>query len=195
MVTSLFLLARAFLAQIGKLLALAIAHWRVILPLLILGYALYQYNAESNRADAAMQSLNKYISASHAARAQRDREILQKETESKVALAAVLADHQVSLSKLNLDRKREAKNLRELYENKITANSRHWSDRLRLESKDGEPTTGVFDLQEAADQFAQGLRDCDAAYTTLEKACQVTTTDYNTLWTAWDKECEVQGCK
>jgi hypothetical protein len=192
--TTIWLLAKAFLAQIGKLLALAIEHWRVILCLLILGYCLYKYNAESNRADQAVQALNEYISAAHAARAQRDRENLLKETQSKIALAAVLADHQVSLAKLNLDRQREAKNLKDLYENKITSIGRSWTDRLRVESQTGNTATGVSGFQEAADKFAQGLRDCDAAYTTLEKACQVTTTDYNTLWTAWDKECEIHGC-
>jgi hypothetical protein len=192
--TTIWLLAKAFLAQIGKLLALAIEHWRVILCLLILGYCLYKYNSESNRADQAVQALNEYISAAHAARAQRDRENLLKETQSKIALAAVLADHQVSLAKLNLDRQREAKNLKDLYENKITSIGRSWTDRLRVESQTGNAATGVSGFQEAADKFAQGLRDCDAAYTTLEKACQVTTTDYNTLWTAWDKECEIHGC-
>lgn len=192
--TAIWLLAKLFLAKIGKLLALAIEHWRIILPLLVLGYCLYQYNVQVNRADEAVQALNEYISAAHTARAERDRENLLKETNSKVALAKVMADHEVSLAKLNLDRQRETKNLKDLYENKNTSNIRNWSDRLRMESQTANSATGVLNLQSTASEFAQGLRDCDADYTALEKACQITTSDYNALWTAWDKECDIHGC-
>ena len=194
MITTVLLVFKAIWSQLAKLLALAIEHWRIILPLLILGYCLYQYNAQVNRADAAVKALNQYINDANTARAERERENLQKDAASKVALAAVLADHQVSLAQLNLDRQRDAKKLKDLYEKQISANSRNWSDRVQLESAAGKEATGVFDLQEAADRFAEGLRDCDTAYTTLEKACQITTEDYNALWTAWDKECDIHGC-
>jgi hypothetical protein len=174
--------------------AFAFNHWRVILPLLILGYCLYQYNVQVNRADAAIQALNEHISADNTARAERDRENLQKDKESGIAMAKVLADHAVSLAKHNLQRDRETKNLKDLYETRLNGTTFNWSERVRLE-QERQATTGLLDIQTPASGIAEGLRDCDAAYTTLERACKITTIDYNTLWTAWDKECQVKGCE
>jgi hypothetical protein len=161
---------------------------------LILGYCLYQYNAQVNKADAAIQALNEHISADNTARAERERENLQKDKESGIAMAKVLADHAVSLAKHNLQRDRETKNLKDLYETRLNGTTFNWSERVRLE-QERQATTGLLDIQTPASGIAEGLRDCDAAYTTLERACKITTIDYNTLWTAWDKECQVKGCE
>jgi hypothetical protein len=174
--------------------AFAFNHWRVILPLLILGYCLYQYNVQVNRADAAIQALNEHISADNTARAERERENLQKDKESGIAMAKVLADHAVSLAKHNLQRNRETKNLKDLYETRLNGSTFNWSERVRLE-QERQATTGLLDIQTPASGIAESLRDCDTAYTTLERACKITTIDYNTLWTAWDKECQVKGCE
>jgi hypothetical protein len=188
----------AIVNKIKATAAFVIKHWRVILPLLILGYCLYQYNAQVNRADAAIQALNEHISADNTARAERDRENLQKDKESGIAMAKVLADHAVSLAKHNLQRDRETKNLKDLYEKRneqlIGGVNFNWSERVRLE-QERQATAGLSGIQTPAGGVAESLRDCDAAYTTLERACKITTIDYNTLWTAWDKECQVKGCE
>jgi hypothetical protein len=188
----------AIVNKIKTAAAFTFKHWRVILPLLILGYCLYQYNAQVNKANAAIKALNEHISADNTARAERERENLQKDKESGIALANVLADHAVSLAKHNLQRDRETKNLKDLYEKRneqrvgdVTFN---WSERMRLE-QERQTTSGLLGIQTPASGIAEGLRDCDAAYTTLERACKITTIDYNTLWTAWDKECQVKGCE
>jgi hypothetical protein len=184
----------AIVNKIKAAAAFAFKHWRVILPLLILGYCLYQYNAQVNRADAAIQALNEHISADNTARAERERENLQKDKESGIAMAKVLADHAVSLAKHNLQRNRETKNLKDLYETRLNGSTFNWSERVRLE-QERQATTGLLDIQTPASGIAESLRDCDTAYTTLERACKITTIDYNTLWTAWDKECQVKGCE
>lgn len=183
---------------LGKLLSFSLKHWRVILCLLILWYCYSKYNAAIKRGDDAISALNQHISATNTARAQRDRENQLKESTAQIVLAGVIADHQVTLAKQNLDRQREAKNLKDLYENKILAVNRNWSDRLQLESQREatNATDGLRGLQPAASEFAESGGDCDPAhYRILEQACQITTMDYNALWTAWDKQCQVYGCK
>jgi hypothetical protein len=184
----------AIVNKIKATVAFAFKHWRVILPLLILGYCLYQYNAQVNRADAAIQALNEHMSADNTARAERERENLQKDKDSGIAMAKVLADHAVSLAKHNLQRDRETKNLKDLYETRLNGTTFNWSERVRF-AQERQATAGLLSIQTPAGGIAESLRDCDAAYTTLERACKITTIDYNTLWTAWDKECQVKGCE
>jgi hypothetical protein len=184
----------AIVNKIKAAAAFAFKHWRVILPLLILGYCLYQYNAQVNRADRAIQALNEHISADNTARAERERENQRKDKESAFALANVLADHAITLANHDLKRDRETKNLKELYENRIDSTKHTWAERVRLE-QEREAANGLSYIQAPAGGLAESLRDCDAAYTTLERACQVTTIDYNSLWQAWDEECQVKGCE
>jgi hypothetical protein len=184
---------KLFTGVLSKIATFTFKHWRVILPLLVLGYCLYQYNAQVNRADAAIQALNEHISADNTARAERDRENQRKDKESAVALANVLADHAITLANHDLKRDRETKNLKELYENRIDSTKHTWADRVRLE-QEREAANGLSDIQTSASGIAESLRDCDAAYTTLESACKITTIDYNSLSIAWDEECQIKGC-
>lgn len=84
-------------------------------------------------------------------------------------------------------------------EKRLTGNIDLWREWVRLELAQnlGRSSADQAPVQEPASCRPNG----DAAivrldqYTTLELACKITTADYNALWLAWEKNCEVYGCE
>lgn len=71
-------------------------------------------------------------------------------------------------------------------------------NRLRVEANNYR--TRLSEAVKAASQSAKSGRDGDATaarrdYEILREACSITTADYNTLWTAWETECQIKGCQ
>lgn len=186
----MLLIAKLFLSSLLKRIYTAISfiieHWRIFLPLVIVVITLLYINGLKR--DIA--SLEKVI-ADNQAQIEKDAQLARQK--EQIALTKVLIiekSHKEQLAKLNLDRNLETNSLKAIYENKLNSTTRNWSDRVRLESAKGLPIS-------ASDTsgYTEGERECYANYTTLEKACIITTIDFNALRAWGGVVCETVECK
>jgi hypothetical protein len=183
----------AFKFGIGKAFGFVAEHWRVVVPIVIVGFFAYQYYGEVDRADKAELALFELQQANRLALEKRQAEnsLIQLRAENAVAIAEANAKAQID--KLNLDRKREAKALKDLYENRLNGTTFNWSERVRLE-QEREAAHGLSDVAEDAKSSAEIARECNRAYSTLEAACRITTIDFNTCRDWSDIACNTVGC-
>jgi hypothetical protein len=189
---SIFFTALKF--GIGQAFGFVAEHWRVVLPIVIVGFFAYRYYGEVDRADKAELALFTLQQDNLLALEKRQAEnaLIQLRAETAVAIAE--ANAKAQMDKLNLDRQREAKALKEQYETRLNGTTFNWSERVRLE-QEREAANGLSDITGNTSGFAEGLRECNRAYTTLERACQITTIDFNTCRVWADTACNTVGCK
>ena len=177
-----------------EILAFIIAHWRIILPVVIVGYCLHLYFAEVKRADSAEKALATLQAQIKQAQADREKQNIQAQHTFALKLAESEAKAKAVIEKYQLDRKREKENLRSYYEKRIANNRHAWADRLRNNTTN-PATDGLPKTAENTNGLAEGLRECDGTLATLERACQITTNDYNRLRVWGDSVCKVVVCE
>jgi hypothetical protein len=188
---ALFFIRMAFsqvFKVLGQIAAFTIAHWRIILPLAIVGVMCWMiYSARSAR-DAAIAELQAYQQAVKTAVAIRQAENQTKQTTVKLLQDAVVANHLNQINKL--------KENYEARQHTTDSSIDNWRERVRLELAKNT-AAGLPDIPQATGQPAASGQDRDAAAArqTLELACAITTADYNALHEAWDKGCTVMGCR
>ncbi len=180
----------------SNFLAFIIKHWRVIVPLLVLWYCYAQYSNEVKRADTAELALLTMKAELQAQMIKRTSENAVKLAVAKKALQESEKQHLALVAKLNLDRQRETQNLKDLYEKRIDSTKHNFIERVRIESDKAERyRLGMSDTGSDTSGLTERERECYAGYSTLERACQVTTIDYNRLRGWADAACEQVGCK
>lgn len=180
----------------SNFLAFIIKHWRVILPLLVLWYCYAQYNNEVKRADTAELALLTMKAELQTQMIKRSADNAVRLAVAKKALQESEKQHLAIVAKLNLDRQRETKNLKDLYEKRINSTKHNFIERVRIESDKAERyRLGMSDTGSDTSGLTERERECYAGYSTLERACQVTTIDYNRLRGWADAACEQVGCK
>lgn len=194
MLIFLKLIFRVISQWIGKLLAFIIAHWRIILPVLIVGYCLHLYFAQVKRADTAEKALATLQGQIKQAQADREKQNIQAQHNFALKLEESETKAKAIIEKYQLDRKRETDNLRSYYEKRIANNRHAWDNRLRNNTTN-TATDGLPQTAENTNGLAEGLRECDGTITALERACQITTNDYNRLRVWADEACIMVGCE
>lgn len=117
-----------------------------------------------------------------------------KEKAHKQEIDKANEEGKAELAKYKLNRDRETKNLKELYEKRLDSTGRNWSERVRLE-QEREAANGLPTPGSDTSGFTEGERECNRAYITLEDACRITTVDYNRLRKWGDSVCDLVGCK
>ena len=188
-------LASSFMfSWLGKIFEFLIKYWRITVPLLIVAYSLHLYFAQLERAEKAEQALATYQTQIKEAHAALGLANAKREKEFEVALAKSEAKGQAVIDKYQLNRKRENDNLRSYYEKRIANNRHSWADSLRDHAAT-TPPDGLPQSEENPSRLAESLRDCDGTITALERACQVTTNDYNRLRGWADAACMMVGCE
>lgn len=166
-------------------------HWRVILLALIVSLAFYY----KSRYEASVQELAAFKRDIAELTAKTQHENEKKLIIAKNAVKTATLKSQSEMQRLNLDRARETKNLKGLYENSqsvLNRNKFNYDARLRLETerhRAGMPKTADDTLT-----LTESGRNGDAAYSSLERACQITTLDYNELRGWADTACAMAGC-
>jgi hypothetical protein len=180
------LLFTSLLKRVYGAISFAVAHWRVVTPILIaILTLLYIYGLKRD-----ITSLNMTI---YQYKAQIEKDTIIARQKEQAALTKVLIiekSHKEQLSKLKLDRNRETNAIKAIYENKLNLISRNVSNRLPNKPTEGMPIS-ASDTQ----RLAEGGGECDANYSTLERACQITTIDFNTCRAWADVVCETVECK
>jgi hypothetical protein len=174
----------------SQIVAFIIAHWRIILPLLILGYCLFSWHSAVKRADKAELALSTFKSeiqrVTDTQRLQNEYKKIQGENEAK----AIELEHKQALKRLGLselDRATLQNKLRAYrhetnhLKNRIDGTNRTWSDRVRLEAERNR--SGLPDEPENNCDIAHTGINCDVTayseleqhYEDLKQACQITT--------------------
>jgi len=176
----------------SKIAAFTIAHWRVILPLVIVGYCLFAYFQQVKRADTAEAELLAFKTQIEQEVKSREIENIKKLNQAQNKIVVANEKAKADMQRLKLDRARETKNLKGLYENRIDNLGNNWAERVRLEasrSRAGMPKTTSDSSTPSSSES-----ECYSAFNTLEAACRITTIDYNELRAYADANCESFGC-
>jgi hypothetical protein len=188
---SIFFTALKF--GIGKAFGFVAEHWRVVLPVVVVLFCAYQYHSQVKRADKAELALFSLQQSNRLDLEKRQAENALIQLRAETAVAISEANAKAQMDKLNLDRQREAKALKDLYETRLNGTTFNWSERVRLE-QEREAANGLPDVAEDAKSSAEIARECNRAYSTLEAACRITTIDFNTCRDWSDIACNTVGC-
>jgi hypothetical protein len=164
-----------------------VKHWRVFLPLLMIGIAWWYVTGLQNERDDAISALNTYVAEAKAAKVKRAADNLDKKRSIDSALAIVDITHESMINEIRKEYDAKVKTT-------VDLNNANWRKRLR--DQVASTTSGVSGIPKTASESSEVGGNSDAAIIgTLETACKITTADYNSLWEAWNKSCEVYGCR
>lgn len=186
---------KAGLGFLKEAFAFVLANWRWILPL-VLGLLLWRFIVSiQDERDDAIKALEQYQQDARDAVVQREIDNRQKEIAAKSAIDAIEVDHTQELETI----RRNYALLNQTDKTAAAGSIALWRERVRLELQ-RQTANGLRDIPETAGEPAEVGGGCDAAparkaYDNLELACAVTTSDYNALWDAWSKSCEIYGCR
>jgi hypothetical protein len=187
MITAIRLAVKSFL---GPLIEFIAKYWQFFL-MAVVSFAAFHYY---QKADQIQFEYDQHIIGDEKAASDRKLENYFKEQAHKKEVDRANAEGKAELAKYKLNRDRETKNLKDLYEKRLDSTGRNWSERVRLE-QERQATDGMPTPRSDTSGFAEGERECYAAYTTLENGCRVTTIDYNRLRKWGDSVCDLVGCK
>lgn len=177
---------------------------RIIAVGLVLVACLFYINSITEQISAAekrateSERMYQELKTKHAEQvAQVLRDNMQKLKKANEARIASEVQYNITIEKLQLNQAREAKALKDLYENRLDSNSRNWSERLRLEreARSYSDSAGVSEESGNPSQLTENERECYGAYSTLEKACQLTTAHFNSCRAWMDTACDKIGCE
>ena len=157
--------------------------WVFLIALIILGVGL-AYNHQCNRADTAEEALEVYRIAEAKQVAVNEVKHTVAVSNDKQADSTAKAD----ITRLKLDRDRETKNLKELYENRLNSTVADFNYRMQLAD------TKASDLPEG-NTNTRGLTESERDSNTIIAACQLTTVDYNRIRAWADNVCLTVGCE
>jgi flavin-dependent dehydrogenase len=140
--------------------------------------------------DSARLQLNEYKVA-----------VEKKLVEQQLKNAAIERASAQKQSELVVTHNNTVNQVRDYYEKRLKTSrdaNAALDNRLRWEANDYR--TRLFNAVKAASQSAKNGGNGDAAaarrdYEILREACSITTADYNSLWTAWETECQIKGCQ
>jgi len=174
---------------LGTLLNLILEHWKAFI-ILAMVLTILSYKTAYEREKVAFEA---HLQVDKQATQLRIVENRIKEKEHKKEINKANADAVAMMERFKLDRASDAKKLKELYENKTNSDFRlgSYADWMRL----NKSSTGLPTPESNTSALAEGWRECDAAYSTLEQACRITTIDYNELRKWSDSACDVVGCE
>lgn len=187
MITVIWLAIKSFL---GPLLGFAAKYWQFFLMAVVSFAAFHFYQ----KADQIQFEYDQHIIGDEKAASDRKLENYFKEQAHKKEVDKANAEGKAELAKYKLNRDRETKNLKDLYETRLDSTGRNWSERVRLE-QERQAAAGLSTPRSDTSGFTEGERECYAAYTTLEDGCRITTSDYNRLRKWGDSVCDLVGCK
>lgn len=176
-------------------------YWKIIVPLLALLFCWYQYQSEVARADKAENSLAEYVQSAQLEIARRTAVNEAKDIMTRRIVDKLTSNHLAELKKLSLDREKSATSLKDYYHDKITNRDirlNAMSQRVLLESEKAAASGRMPAVPGTSEQLAEIRQDgdpADSGLSKIEKACAITTIDYNALHDAWTEACAIHGCK
>lgn len=192
--TILLALLSSVFKKILAVLTWCIDHWKIMLPALIVAVTIWQFHRVITERDAIKSEYAEHIKADNQAAADRKIENEKKKLRADAGQLEIKAKHDLEIQKLKgID---DAKYKDQQSRNNDTVAM--FRERLRIELAK-QTTLGLSDIYGTAEEPTQSGGNCDTAafrkaYDTLEIACAVTTSDYNSLYESWEKACQIYGC-
>jgi len=194
MMLLLKLLVSRFISTALEFLAFCVRHWRIVLPVLMVGLTYwYVLSLQADR-DDWQQKYTTLVAEQAKAAEKREQENLLKDQKAQLYINAVMANHQAVINQL----RKEYEKLNGQKDAAVKSNA-DLRERLRLEVANrfdtrlpGFPGTAGKPAESGGDSHATVAR---STYDTLDLACSITTADYNALWQSWNEACQVYGCK
>lgn len=175
MITTLFSLGWRFVAK----------YWPIILAVVIFGYCLYKYNSATDARDKAINELAAFKQAIAIKVREQEIENVIKLQIAKTEVVQATSTHTKQIEAIKNDyAKRNKVNVDTI------ANLRN-----ELRSKLENSKFRVPESTSDTSQHSKGERECNAAYSTLEDACKLTTSDFNVLRSWADTVCGSVGCE
>jgi hypothetical protein len=170
-------------------LRLFLAHWRVLIPLLIVAYGLYQFNALYKAKNDAINELASFKQAIA---------IKVREQEIENAIKLQIAKKEVEQSEQTYARQIEV--IKNVYEKRTKTDVNTIADlRNRLREQIASDTFTMPDPYTNSERTAQEWQNSYATivgqYQNLIDACSITTSDYNLLRDWADTSCNQIGCQ
>jgi len=162
-------------------------YWWVFLLSFIVIASVLAYRHQCNRADTAEAALEVY-------RIAEIKQLAENAVKHTIAVsndgvADVLA--KADTARLQLDRTRETKNLKDLYEDRLNSTISDFNYRLRIAA---DSANNLSESNGDPVRLTESERECHSAFTTLEAACQLTTIDFNRCRAWADNVCLTVGC-
>lgn len=184
-----------------RFLATLLANWRVILVGLVLGATFYYFNALRSERDHAIADLKEYVRLQTELSAKQEHlnQIKLIQAKNEVNVAKLVAKQQIE--QFGLDREKLANEMRKLYETKINTLKRNLANSVRVlpsgdsASKTAEASSDPKGLAGSESDCHPALARLQEGYDTLEKACILTTIDFNECRAWMDTSCSIAACE
>ena len=169
----------------------------VILIALIVSLHLYNdvvaLNELKDERDKAVKDLKDLKDDIKLKTAEREAENANKRVAGLAKTQAIQAEHETALKQRDLDRAKSTQAIKDFYEKRLNINHFTASERLRIEAE--RRRFGLPEISETPQRLAEGGRICDATldYENLERACAITTLDFNLCRETLDADTEMVG--
>jgi hypothetical protein len=170
------------------MMTLLLTRWRVILPIIIIvamSLTILYYKTRHERTVQDLTDLKSELLAS-----QKAGELLQKA--SAIQLASVMANHEDQLKQANLDREKITTKLKgtinEIRNSLAVANN---ANGLRNENSHN----ALLKIPANTEGTTESERDCHTFLATVIDAGKITDYDYEALYNAWQRQCDLGLCE
>lgn len=183
-----------FLKGFAKIATFTIEHWRIFLPLAIVGLTLWRFNVLLDERDDARKQYADHLAEDKAAAETRRQENTAKFLKADALSEVSRHQHQNELILLRGKYEQQIKGIKNAADGSID----DWRERVRLEVA-RNASYGLPSDSGNTSGLAEGKRDSDTtaagqAYENLELACAITASDYNSLRRWADNTCKIYGC-
>jgi hypothetical protein len=177
-------------------------YWKLLVPLVAVAFVLYSFKHVQHQRDVAIAELASYKQAQAVAVAKATAENTVKEATAQTKVDDTVRGATAILTQLNLNHQQSTTDLKDLYESKISKlkHDMAWHPGSVLPTAAGDNST-TGNSASNSEVSASSWQECDGTltslqgeYSTLEKACQIETVDFNVLRIWADAVCETIEC-
>lgn len=151
----------------------------VLIIVAMLTYQQFANNRLRNQRDNAVSELSDFKTAIASQTRAREAENANKRLAGNAKIQLLQVEHEAALKQRDLDRAKSTQSIKEFYEKRLNINHFTASERLRISAERGR--FGLPEISETPQRLAEGGRICDTTpdYENLERACAITTLDFN----------------
>lgn len=165
----------------------------VLIITVILSLHLYADNRLRKQRDNAVSELSDFKTAIASQTRAREAENANKRLAGNAKIQLLQVEHEAALKQRDLDRAKSTQAIKDFYEKRLNINHFTASERLRIEAE--RRRFGLPEISETPQRLAEGGRICDATldYENLERACAITTLDFNLCRETLDADTAMVG--
>lgn len=150
----------------------------VLIIVAMLGAHLYADNRLRNQRDNAVSELRDFKTAIALQTKTREAENANKRLAGNAKIQLLQDEHEAALKQRDLDRAKSTQAIKDFYEKRLNINHFNANERLRIEAE--RHRFGLPEIIQATEGATEGGGICDTTdFENLERACAITTLDFN----------------